>query len=108
MVNRTSQRRMLACLRIALGNLCLLALLLTTGPLMSAETAETSTTPSESKEACPQSIVGIEHRLVRVRLHWTTVDFVPAGLAHSPLKQQIAAPLVGHTLSDELLAPLRC
>ena len=107
MMNRASLRRVLACCRIALGNLCLLALLLSTGPLLTAERAESST-PTESKETCAESVVGIEHRLVRVRLHWTTAEFMPAGYGYLRPKQQMPTPPVGHTLSHELLAPLRC
>lgn len=107
-MKRASLRRVLACCRIALGNLCLLAILLATEPMLGFESTETNTTPTETKEACPESVVGIEHRLVRVRLLWTSVDFLPVGFAHSPLKQQVLASVVGHTLSHELLAPLRC
>lgn len=107
MLKRASLRRVLAFCRIALGNLCLLAMLLGTGPVLTAESAESST-PTESKETCAESVVGIEQRLVRIRLHWTTADFMPAGHGYLPPKRQVPTPPVGHSLSHELLAPIRC
>jgi hypothetical protein len=107
MKNRGSIRRVLACCRIALGNLCLLAILLATGPLLTTESVESST-PTETKETCAQVAVGFERRLVRVRLHWVTADFTPTGYGYLPPHRQVPAPPVGHALSQELLAPIRC
>jgi hypothetical protein len=107
MINRASLRRMLACCRIALGNLCLLAILLATGPLLNSESTE-SNTPTESKEACAEFVVGIQQRLVKVRMHWTTADFMPTDDGYLPPKRQVPMPSVGHFLSHELLAPIRC
>ena len=108
MVKRPSLRRLLACVRVAVGNLCLLTLLLATGPMLGTESTEVTNVPTESKEACSESIVGIEHRLVRIRLHWTTTDFLPVGHGYLSSKPPIPSSHVGHKLSHELLAPLRC
>lgn len=118
MRNRTSLRRVLAISRIAIGNLCLLAILLSTGPILVTESVEASHAPipskegpskeGQSKESTAVSLVGIEHRLVRIRLHWTTPDFVRSGYGYLPPQPPTPISLVGHTLSHELLAPLRC
>ncbi len=81
--------------------------------MLGTESAEASNAPipakeSQSKESTAESIVGIQHRLVRIRLLWTSADFVPAGSGYLPPKPRIPTALVGHTLSHEQLAPLRC
>lgn len=107
MFKHLSSRRMHACLRIVGGYLCLLAMVLSTGPVRAAENLETSI-PVESKESCKESVVGVDSRLVRIRILWTTAHRMPAGHGYvRPSSQQID-PSLGHTLSHELLAPLRC
>ena len=108
MLKRISLRRVLSCLRIAFGNLCLLAILLSTGPILGTENAEASNTTPGSKEACAESVVGIEHRLVGICLFGPKVGFAPTRAGYLPPIRQMPAPVVGHRLTHELLAPLRC
>lgn len=100
-------RRALTLARLALCNVCLLALLVATGPLMASEGAE-SCNPTQAKESSVECVVGIESRVLRVRVLWTSPKLLPSGHGYLRPRPQIAHPLIGHTLSNELLAPLRC
>lgn len=101
-----SIRCLLAYAKVALCNLCLLAVLVSTGPLMASEVAEANQT--QAKESSVEYVVGIESRVLRVRVLWTSPELLPAGHGYLSPRPQIAHPLIGHTLSNELLAPLRC
>jgi hypothetical protein len=102
-----SIRRVLSLARLALCNVCLLAVLVSTGPLMASEGTE-SCSQSEAKESSVECVVGIESRILRVRILWTAPELLPAGHGYLRPRPQLAHPLIGHTLSNELLAPLRC
>lgn len=108
MGRRSTIRRLLAFVRIAVGNLCLLAILLASGPVMGSESTEAPTTPVESKESCTEAVICLETRLVRIRLLWTSPSLLSINALYSALPRQQAVPLTGHRLSHELLAPLRC
>ncbi len=107
---RITLRRMLTCLRVALGNLCFLAIVsLSAGPLLACESIETTSSPTQSKESSKtESFVGVQYRLVRIRILWTSAHRLPADQVSSPSRRAVHAAIVGHTLSNELLAPLRC
>lgn len=107
MILGRSIRRVLTLARLALCNVCLLALLVATGPLMASEGAE-SCNQTQAKESSVECVVGIESRVLRVRLLWTSPELLPSGHGYLQPRPQIAHPLIGHTLSNELLAPLRC
>lgn len=108
MSRRSTMRRLLAIVRIAVGNLCLLVMLLASGPVLASESLEAPTTPVESKEPCTEVVVALETRLVRVRQLWTFPSILSVDAFYSAPAKQHPVPLVGHTLSNELLAPLRC
>ena len=100
---------MLRLARVALSNLCLLAILLSSGPLLASESAEANNLPAESKESTTnEAVVSVQHRLVRIRLLWTTAQLMPTPRADVPTLRPIPRSTVGHTLTNELLAPLRC
>jgi hypothetical protein len=106
---KSSARRLLKWVRIALGNLSLLAILLSSGPLLASESAEANNLPTESKEsAAKEAVIGVQHRLVRIRLLWVNSHLVPMPQASRPTIWSVPRSIVGHTLSNELLAPLRC
>jgi hypothetical protein len=108
-LHRSSIRRLLNWVRIALGNLALLAILLSSGPLLANESAEANNLPAESKESTTkEAVVGIQHRLVRIRLLWSAAQLLPALRTDAPTIRPVPRSIVGHTLSNELLAPLRC
>ncbi len=86
----------------------MLALLLTPGPVTASENVEIPT-PVESKQSCTEAAMSLKTRLVRVLLLWTFPHVLPVDtFCDSAAPRQQPAPLVGHTLSSELLAPLRC
>jgi hypothetical protein len=103
----SSIRRSLAYGKVALCNLCLLAVLVSTGPLLASEGTE-SCSPIQAKESSVECVVGIESRVLRVRLLWTAPELLPSGHGYLRPRPQVAHSLIGHTLSNELLAPLRC
>jgi hypothetical protein len=107
MIIGRSIRRVLSMARPALCNVCLLALLVATGPLMASEGSE-SCNQTQAKESSVECVVGIESRILRIRILWTAPELLPAGHGYLRPRPQIAYPLIGHTLSNELLAPLRC
>jgi hypothetical protein len=103
----SSIRRSLAYAKVALCNLCLLAVLVSTGPLLASESGE-SCSPTQAKESSVECVVGIESRVLRVRLLWTAPELLPSSHGYQRPRPQLAHSLIGHTLSHELLAPLRC
>jgi hypothetical protein len=107
MILGRSFRRTLAHAKVALCNLCLLAVLVSTGPLLASEGGESCNT-TQAKESSVECVVGIESRVLRVRLLWTAAELLPSGHGYLRPRPQIARSLIGHTLSNELLAPLRC
>lgn len=110
MIKKPALRRLLTMARLALGNACLLAImLLSTGPVMASDSVEATGSPSQSKEASTESVISIQnHRPSRIRVHGFSAGLLPLSYGYVPLVRQSLVPIIGHTLSAELLAPLRC
>jgi hypothetical protein len=89
--------------------LAFLSIVLSTGVLVANESVEVSNLPVESKESTPPyAAMGVQHRLTGIRQLST-----PSKLAlvpYSIVRSGRLAPrsIIGHMLSHELMAPLRC
>jgi hypothetical protein len=87
----------------------MLAILMSSGPLLASESTEANNLPAESKEnSTKEAVMSVQHRLVRIRILWTAAEFMPTPRADVPSVRSVPRSTVGHTLTNELLAPLRC
>lgn len=106
--NHLLVRRLQAQMRTALGNLCLAVLLVAMGPASGYELVENhSVTPHSASTFAGDPLRGEFNRLSRVRTLSATRPLDPT---RGNCSERWGSPrsLVGHTLSGELLAPLRC
>jgi hypothetical protein len=108
-MNSLSPQYLLLRLRIVFGNLVLAVLLVSMGPSLGNEFAENnSVAPQTAGTSVTEPYMGELNRVARTRNACAIKPLATAkGHCSSPVRH-IRKALEGHSLTNELLAPLRC
>lgn len=96
-------------LRIALGNLTLAVLLIAMGPSLGNELIENHTiAPHSAGTSLTEPFVGALNRVARLPIAYTLNSHGAVKASAFAARQPSHTAAGGHSLSHELLAPLRC